>query len=552
MKHGAQGVQFRCSGGPAQHQCMGLVSDEPSHNCSSIDFALVCRSGMLEVWESGIEQGSYGIYQSTDLLQVRVGRTGLVEYVRNDQVLYTSRAEEFSYPLAVDSSFNNPSGRLEDIEWIGPAHSMPDYQFTLDSTLSCTGCALPAVASYVGGHARWQVEAKPAGTAGQQPFYEWRNAQSPLQGTAGTAGSSGCSGIAGYASLDHWSSVWVSAIATKTGLADSDVTRSGQYRLRQIAAKPSFLPEGGTHQPHMRSITVSISSMTELASIRYSIGDTPVCGDSVGSCNGTVFNSKCGGLCSGSFEMAGQAEEFTVRAVAFRDGWANSDLATSTRYTTKRVVQTPAFTPDGGTHPANVRSITVVMSSATESAIIRYTVVRSCTGTCFSTDGGTPSSSFGTVGDSVTFEASTDYFASYVVRAVAYRDGWADSDMTSSAAFWLKRIMQPVGFTPDGGQVTEARRQIIVSFGSAASQASDEAGAPIEVSHTRFTLDGTNPSSSTGTLGNQHVFSASSSEASWIISAISFKSGWADSDVSQSGVYITRAVVAAPIYSAIK
>ena len=25
MKHGAQGVQFRCSGGPAQHQCMGLA-----------------------------------------------------------------------------------------------------------------------------------------------------------------------------------------------------------------------------------------------------------------------------------------------------------------------------------------------------------------------------------------------------------------------------------------------------------------------------------------------------------------------------------------------
>ena len=86
-----------------------------------------------------------------------------MEYVRNDQVLYTSRAEEFSYPLAVDSSFNNPSGRLEDIEWIGPGYVLPDYDFTLDSTLRVRGraCCLPAVASYVGGHAQWQVEALP-------------------------------------------------------------------------------------------------------------------------------------------------------------------------------------------------------------------------------------------------------------------------------------------------------------------------------------------------------------------------------------------------------
>ena len=36
---------------------VGLERDDPSHNCSRIDFAVVCRSGVLEVWESGIERG---------------------------------------------------------------------------------------------------------------------------------------------------------------------------------------------------------------------------------------------------------------------------------------------------------------------------------------------------------------------------------------------------------------------------------------------------------------------------------------------------------------
>ena len=61
--------------------------------------------------------GTYGGYESTDLLQVRVNRGGLVEYVKNDEVFYTSTEEEFGYPLGVDSSFNNPSGNSIHCQW---------------------------------------------------------------------------------------------------------------------------------------------------------------------------------------------------------------------------------------------------------------------------------------------------------------------------------------------------------------------------------------------------------------------------------------------------
>ena len=54
---------------------------------------------------------------------------------------------------------------MEDVEWIGAGYGVPDYEFTLDSTLNCTECSMPAVASYVGGHARWEIEGKPAGRA---------------------------------------------------------------------------------------------------------------------------------------------------------------------------------------------------------------------------------------------------------------------------------------------------------------------------------------------------------------------------------------------------
>ena len=53
--------------------------------------------------------GMFGEYSTIDLLQVRVNVAGVVEYAQNDVVLYSSTVDP-SYPLGVDTSFNNPSG----------------------------------------------------------------------------------------------------------------------------------------------------------------------------------------------------------------------------------------------------------------------------------------------------------------------------------------------------------------------------------------------------------------------------------------------------------
>ena len=65
----------------------------------------------------------------------------------------------------------------------------------------------------------------------------------------------------------------------------------------------------------------------------------------------------------------------------------------------------------------------------------------------------------------------------------------------------------------------------------------------------RYTVDGSSPTSTSGSVGNDHVFKASSSASSYGMSAISYKAGYAHSDVGLSASYTTLPVVNAPVFS---
>ena len=202
-KEGVQGVQFRCSGPDSSRTCrsrpcvyewedsdeslgVGLHADNPpaDFNCSKLHFALICRHGVLVISESGVERGlhmvgsmrlvtgTFGDYQSVDLLQLRVkqlvNQEGLVEYVQDDNVLYTSSVS-VGYPLGVVVAFHDPSGGIEDVEWIGPSFPRSDWHYQLDSSLSCNECVTSPTVSWEGGHARWSTELKPTGAQPRPP-----------------------------------------------------------------------------------------------------------------------------------------------------------------------------------------------------------------------------------------------------------------------------------------------------------------------------------------------------------------------------------------------
>lgn len=90
---------------------------------------------------------------------------------------------------------------------------------------------------------------------------------------------------------------------------------------------------------------------------------------------------------------------------------------------------------------------------------VRYTV-QSCAPDCGAAM--LPTSSVGTLGVSDTFQASYQHSSAYVVRAIAYRAGWADSSVSQSETFRLKQIHSTPTFTPDGGTNADGDRQVEV------------------------------------------------------------------------------------------
>ena len=238
-------------------------------------------------------------------------------------------------------------------------------------------------------------------------------------------------------------------------------------------------------------------------------------------------------------------------------GWIGYDLTTAAPTVSPTAaptvsptpqVQTPVFSPNGGTHPASARSLVVSITTGTSSCTMRYTIQRTCTGTCTNYDEGTPTTTYGTVGTSYTFQAHTNYFATYVIRAIAYQAGYGDSSVAISPQFYVKRILAPVYFTPNDATATGSARIISVTFDSPDIAAADGTNSAFQSTQFRFLLNG-DVTATTGTLGKGHLFEASSVQTSWYITAISTRSGWCDSDVRASGTYTTHAIVATPTFS---
>jgi hypothetical protein len=89
---------------------LGLSNKDVDQNYTSIRFAAdLTSSGALQVYEMGVNRGSFGTYATGDVVRLAV-ESGVVTYRRNGALLYTSTAA--IYPLLVDTSLSTTGATL--------------------------------------------------------------------------------------------------------------------------------------------------------------------------------------------------------------------------------------------------------------------------------------------------------------------------------------------------------------------------------------------------------------------------------------------------------
>ncbi len=173
-------------------------------------------------------------------------------------------------------------------------------------------------------------------------------------------------------------------------------------------------------------------------------------------------------------------------------------------------VATPTFNPDGGTYPSN-EPVTVTITTTTAAANIRYTL-----------DGTTPTATNGTlIAASSGTVAVTSTAQGTVLKAVAFKSSWVTSGV-KSATYSMPQVAMPQ-FNPLGGPTS-----FPVSVTITAATAGDGM---------RYTLDGTIPTATNGTLIAGSSGSVSITGPS-VLKAVAFKIGWIPSAVKSASYVI--------------
>lgn len=187
----------------------------------------------------------------------------------------------------------------------------------------------------------------------------------------------------------------------------------------------------------------------------------------------------------------------------FGCGSANNEPQSNT-------VAAPVLTPEAGTYSTE---IDVVIATTTPEATIHYT-----------SDGSTPSATAGTLYTGPVHVAVTT-----TLKAVAFRNGWTTSSVTS-AAYTIAPLVSSPSFNPPAG-IYPAAPDVMIATATA--------GASI-----RYTTDGTTPSDAVGTLyaGPVHVAD------SLTLRAVAFGFGIRTSAVA-TGSYTIGLHAAAPVFS---
>ena len=253
--------------------------------------------------------------------------------------------------------------------------------------------------------------------------------------------------------------------------------------VKKTVATPTITPNGG--ELKYGNNTVSIACDTDGATIYYTIDGTEP----------TTSSTKY----TGAFTLSSNA---TVKAIAVKTGWNNSDVASASFTYTVETVATPTITPNGG--ELKYGNNTVTIACATDGATIYYT-----------TNGATPTTS------STKYTGAFTLTSNATVKAIAVKTGWNNSSVASASfTYTVETVATPV-IAPNGGEI-EAGTTISISCATS--------GATIY-----YSTNGAEPTT---------VYSApfALNEAA-TVKAVAKKTGWNNSATAQASFTIKQEVV---------
>jgi len=95
------------------------TSGSYSNSYTSMPYAFFCwTSSRLAIWEDGSDKGQVGTYTSTSALEIRLQPNGVVEYVKDGTVFYTSATVNTEWPLyAGVAMYNLASPSITNIQY---------------------------------------------------------------------------------------------------------------------------------------------------------------------------------------------------------------------------------------------------------------------------------------------------------------------------------------------------------------------------------------------------------------------------------------------------
>jgi formylglycine-generating enzyme required for sulfatase activity len=197
------------------------------------------------------------------------------------------------------------------------------------------------------------------------------------------------------------------AIACKQGWLSSDTT-TASYNF--TTATPTIQPVPGSYNHIVNAV---LSCPTQNAQIRYTLDGTEPNQSSQLYTSPLVLNNTV-----------------TVRAKAFKNGWASSLILTAVyNINIPPTIDAPVFTPPGGEYTV-VQNVSI--SCPTNGVYIRFT-----------TDGSDPDTNSNLYINPITVGSNAK------LKARAYRTGWQDSPITT-AEFIINIYHEPLVFVPGG------------------------------------------------------------------------------------------------------
>ncbi|MFK8038027.1 MAG: T9SS type A sorting domain-containing protein [Crocinitomicaceae bacterium] len=130
------------------YRMFGLTDINTNTSYTTIDYAFYLISGgSLRIYESGVNRGAFGVYNTGDTLKIGI-ESNTIKYYVNDALVYTSLVAP-TLPLFADCSIYTNGGTIEQVKFGGYVQD----QFT------CIGTNLNASTTY-----QWLLNNNPVGT----------------------------------------------------------------------------------------------------------------------------------------------------------------------------------------------------------------------------------------------------------------------------------------------------------------------------------------------------------------------------------------------------